>query len=246
MRWSIVLVVALWLASPAVADYTFGPGSPANGSTISYNDWYSAGSYVTFTVTPDPNYPCGTFNIYFLEINGVRVGQFSNNCSITTYLPSPGRYSWRTILYVFNTATTVTGSTIYTVTIGAPGATPTPPPAPVATPSPSTTTTEDTTEPSEPEPTVRAIGSSAHAGRKTTLKFSASDYTSGKSDVTVWIEQKGRIIWEVDRNIALSDSAATYTNSWLPKKQGGYRVCVTATDQNGDASKTSCAAVTVR
>src|SRR5579884_1395489 len=40
---------AFALTAPAAADtpFTYTPASPANGTTISYNDWMAAGRYVT-------------------------------------------------------------------------------------------------------------------------------------------------------------------------------------------------------
>lgn len=236
MRWLIAVAAsALSLASPAAADFTFTPGTPANGATISYNDWYAAGSYITFSVNADPNYPCGTFNLYFLEINGTRVGQFSNNCTISVYLRTPGRYSWRVILYVYNTATTVTGNTISTVTIGAPVAPPIPAPAPV----------ETTPVPYSP-PRVKAEAATARVGRPARLLFQASDESPSKSDVTVWVQQKGRIVWETDRSASLPTFPGTFSATWTPRKPGTFQLCVSATNVDGDQSKTSCAKITVR
>jgi hypothetical protein len=103
--FGFVVLLAVVVAAPTQADtYDFVSLSPANNATISYADWYNAGSYVRFTIRPDPNHPCSDpKNIYSLDVNGVRVGRFSqNDCSTSVYLRTPGRYSWRTVLYIYD------------------------------------------------------------------------------------------------------------------------------------------------
>jgi hypothetical protein len=230
-------------ATVARADtYDFANLTPTDGSTISYANWFSAGGYVSFTIMPDSNHPCGS-EYYFLEVNGRRVAQFSSACSASVYLPTPGRYSWRTILYVFETATTVTGSQVSTFTVAPASATP-------VAPTTTSSTTPSTTIPREPadtiSPKVSALQATLTAGKSGHVRFRVSD-NSGVASVALGVYEGKAEVWsKVYRSAQADAPSPVFFATWRPSRVGRYSFCVLAQDAAGNHSRASCATVTVR
>jgi hypothetical protein len=240
-RYSLALaVVAAALAGPGIAraDYAFTPSTPANGQVIPYSDWIAGGRYITFTVVPDPNYPCNAFNEYYVEINGQRVARVGDGtCEASIYLATTGQYSWRVDLYIYNTATTVTGGQINSFTVAAETAA-----------SATTTTAPDDTGAAAQDttpPRVQAVAAEIRVGKTATLKYYVAD-NSGSADVTLWIDRGSvsSLVWSADHQLDLF--ASLHTAAWRPKVVGTYRFCVSATDRQGNTSRDSCARIVVK
>lgn len=233
-------IVVLALVGSAIArlTYDFANVTPADQSQIAYADWYAAGSYVRFTIRPDSNYPCN-IGIYELLINGRSLGRFSSNCSMSAYIPSPGRYSWRTQLYIYDLGTSV-GGPITTFTIAAQPAPPPPPPPP---PPPSTSVpsgTQDTTS-----PVVKAHGAVARVGQLVRLIAIVRD-NSGRATFSAGVFRGQRRVVNRTGKLTGVRTAKRVVLAWIPLTAGRYTFCVLATDDAGNVSKTSCAPVTVR
>src|SRR5262249_46682800 len=156
-------------------------------------------------IQPDSGYACGS-EPYFLEVNGVRAGRFNTSCSVSVYLPTPGRYSWRTILYIYETATTVTGS-VTTFTIAS---------AAVAPPA-TNTTPADTTAPA-----VAAVHSTLTVGRTGRLLYRVSD-NSGAATVALGVFSGPTEVWSKTLpSVQAPAPSPLYYVPWRPARRGTY------------------------
>ena len=205
-------------ASSASETYDFLNSSPANGATISYADWSAAGSDVTFTIRPDPDNPCGSES-YYLELDGARAAQFSDECSVSLKLPKPGRYSWRAILYVFQDDLTIPGI-VTTFTIAA--------------------------EPGS-APSVQALRSHGSRGADAELSFRVKD-ASGAAHVSFTVSSHGvQLATGTSPGYRRANGTADYLSWRIPRSQpkGTLTFCISANDRSGNKSRPSCNALTV-
>jgi hypothetical protein len=207
--------------------------TPANGSTIAYSDWSSAGRYVTFTIQPDSQFPCGGAD-YWLIVNGHQAAQFSNGCTASVLLATPGQYSWQTDLY--DAENGILNGPVSTFTIE-------------LQPSPPTTSTATPAPGSRPSlrlrpPALKALTSSLAVNSKGRLFFKVSA-ALGSANLVLRVFSGRREIWRDVLRDAGIKPGVTYHATWRPSRVGMYRFCILARDAVGNRSATSCAAVSV-
>lgn len=223
--------------------FNFATLTPANGGHIAYTDWIAGGRYVQFTIAPDSNHPCSS-EYYFLEINGVRAARASNNCSASVYLPSPGLYSWRIVLYLFESGTSVTGG-VSTFTIDEP--LPVPPPPTVTTSPPVTTSPTITTPTDTTAPVVHAFLSAGYVGRKVEIEFSVKD-NSGAARVAIGVAgPSGTSLGAKSTGNIVADGRPVFIQWLIPRSTtpGMKTFCVGALDAAGNEARQRCATLNV-
>lgn len=230
--WTCALLAAfLSSAGSAAADtFNFTNLSPAANSHISNADWLAAGRYVTFAITPDTNYPCGS-EYYWLEVNGQRLARFGVGCTASIFLPTTGIYSWRTDLYVFETGVAVNGQ-VTTFTVDQPVAI-----APPRGAAPSLNTTP---------PVVRAIRSFGVRGTTARIAFTVRD-DSGAAKIAIVVGQPGRILKRLTTGLVVANGTPVSVPWWiragLPRGQQIF--CLAAVDAAGNVSNKSCSTFTI-
>jgi hypothetical protein len=126
-----------------------------------------------------------------------------------------------------------------TVTTPATSSAPAPTPAPSPSPSPL---------PDRVRPIARALTGSATRGKRSLLRFKLFD-DSGTARAVVTLREGGKTIATLRSGFASVKSGRTYSISWKPSAhtaRRGLAFCVVGTDRAGNASKRSCAPLSLR